>query len=367
MMTEKKIKHGMSGRSMVLAAALWTVMSLGAGCGPRDEVRVRQVPKESRFELPVQNAKATEHQRATPVPARMLAAMVQQPTRVWFFKMVGSPDGVRAQRGEFRKLLESLTFDAEGEPRWDLPESWTEQPGSGMRKATFRTSSAARSPSISVISLTAPQDVLSNVNRWRDQLQLPPLEAGELADQVDTFDVAGSEVTLADIFGTVQMAAAGGGPMAAAPRGAQSTNPALQEFTYQAPAEWSQAPASGMRKAAFAVKEGDNTAEVTVISLPSGAGQLLPNVNRWRGQLGLDPLEESEVMSIVRAMQIDETDGHYIQRMAENPAGTGQATIAAMVLHGGTVWFFKLTGDDELVQQEEANFEKFLDSVKFAN
>ncbi|TXT22045.1 MAG: hypothetical protein FD138_3793, partial [Planctomycetota bacterium] len=40
-------------------------------------------------------------------------------------------------------------------------------------------------------------------------------------------------------------------------------------------------------------------------------------------------------------------------------------TIGVIVPRGDSAWFFKLTGDVELAQREKANFEAFVQSVKF--
>jgi hypothetical protein len=83
--------------------------------------------------------------------------------------------------------------------------------------------------------------------------------------------------------------------------------------------------------------------------------------------LGLEPLDEQSVNSAVRSMPIGGHDGQYVELMTENSEEGGQATLAAMVPHGGAIWFFKLTGNNELVQREESNFENFLDSVEFTD
>ena len=65
-------------------------------------------------------------------------------------------------------------------------------------------------------------------------------------------------------------------------------------LTFSIPEGWRAGKRSMMRKAAFVVGDGESTAEITVIDLSRGAGELLPNVNRWRGQVDpdLEPLDE---------------------------------------------------------------------------
>jgi len=62
---------------------------------------------------------------------------------------------------------------------WDAPEGWTEIEGSGMRHVTFRIGKNAE-----CYILFLPGEgggVARNINRWRRQMQQPPLEAPAIA------------------------------------------------------------------------------------------------------------------------------------------------------------------------------------------
>ena len=67
------------------------------------------------------------------------------------------------------------------------------------------------------------------------------------------------------------------------------------KLSFDAPKQWQQGPASGMRKAAFAVADANQKAEITVIDLEPAAAALLPNVNRWRDQVGLKEVNQAEL------------------------------------------------------------------------
>src|SRR6201993_3125086 len=58
-----------------------------------------------------------------------------------------------------------------------------------------------------------------------------------------------------------------------------------------APPGWEPQPLSQMRQASFLAK-GDNgaIADISFVSLGSGAGNVLDNVNRWLDQLGQPPI-----------------------------------------------------------------------------
>ena len=67
---------------------------------------------------------------------------------------------------------------------------------------------------------------------------------------------------------------------------------------WRSPKDWHELAGSGMRAATFEIGEGDSRLECSVIPLPADdpttTDYLLSNINRWRGQVGLDRLSEKE-------------------------------------------------------------------------
>ncbi|MFW5829159.1 MAG: hypothetical protein ACOCXA_02755 [Planctomycetota bacterium] len=66
---------------------------------------------------------------------------------------------------------------------WDLPEGWRKVPATGMREASFEADTEA-GPAMVNVFLLPPQGRLANVNRWRGQLDLSPLDEQALAEAV---------------------------------------------------------------------------------------------------------------------------------------------------------------------------------------
>src|ERR1700694_1652515 len=87
-----------------------------------------------------------------------------------------------------------------GAVTWQAPADWEEQPASGPRRGTFKIH--GKDGSEADLSITAfPGDVgglLANVNRWRGQIQLPPLTQPDLA-QVVTPLSASSRISFVEI------------------------------------------------------------------------------------------------------------------------------------------------------------------------
>ncbi len=78
-----------------------------------------------------------------------------------------------------------------------LPEGWTENPGSGMRKVSY--SIDGTSIDFYLISL-AMGDITSNVNRWRGQVGLTSSAPEDIAKDVQPFQIDGHDVNYIEIY-----------------------------------------------------------------------------------------------------------------------------------------------------------------------
>src|SRR5688572_4528535 len=87
---------------------------------------------------------------------------------------------------------------------WIAPAEWKEAPKGELRLASFRINGengAQADLSVIALSGTAGGD-LSNVNRWRGQVGLPPVPADELPKLSEKVDVGGFDGELFDLNGT---------------------------------------------------------------------------------------------------------------------------------------------------------------------
>jgi hypothetical protein len=130
-----------------------------------------------------------------------------------------------------------------------------------------------------------------------------------------------------------------------------------------------------MRKLAFHIADGESKAEFTAIDFPASAGPMMSdpvaNVNRWRGEVGLAPITADQLKTTTETIPVDGPNGKLGATLVvaipdETQPKADRATLAAMVNTGEQIWFFKLTGDRNLVAAERDNFESFLKSVRFA-
>lgn len=144
--------------------------------------------------------------------------------------------------------------------------------------------------------------------------------------------------------------------------------PSLPRLTWATPGGWEEAAPGEMRYASFRVQgEGGQTADVGVFPLPGMAGTDLGNVNRWRGQVGLEPVTEEQLAGITQAVVVGGQTAKVYDLAGENP-GSGDKTriLAAILRREGIAWFIKMTGDDSLVAGQKAAFNDFLKSLKFS-
>lgn len=125
------------------------------------------------------------------------------------------------------------------------------------------------------------------------------------------------------------------------------------------PAGWQTQAPGAMRVASFSVAGvNGGKAEVAVTHFPGSVGSEESNVNRWRREVGLSPITETEVTS--EPVTVDADTGKLYDF-----TGITNRTVVADVPHNGESWFFKMHGDKETVTAGREEFVEFLKSVKF--
>src|SRR5437764_10102114 len=74
------------------------------------------------------------------VKQRLLGAFINSEEGLWAIKLMGPEDDVASHKDEFEQFVKSIRLAGKGKqrPEWSMPKSWDEQPGSGIRYATFR-------------------------------------------------------------------------------------------------------------------------------------------------------------------------------------------------------------------------------------
>lgn len=129
---------------------------------------------------------------------------------------------------------------------------------------------------------------------------------------------------------------------------------------WEVPAGWEVLPSTALKKGNFQVREGDAYAEITVIGFNGDVGGPLANINRWRQQVGLGPVEAPFVESLAT---VDIKAGEA--KVVEICGCEGKSIYGALLAKSGQTWFFKMMGDTHIVEKEKDHFLVFLKSVDF--
>jgi hypothetical protein len=133
------------------------------------------------------------------------------------------------------------------------------------------------------------------------------------------------------------------------------------------PAGWQEMAAGQFLVAKFVVSGPDNDQAAINVSMSGGeGGGLTGNVNRWRGQLGLSTLAGAELDQSITS--IDTTSGKAsLVDFSGKDARTGQDArlVGAIVPQGGRTWFYKLMGNEKVVQNQKDAFTKFVQTAKY--
>ena len=153
-------------------------------------------------------------------------------------------------------------------------------------------------------------------------------------------------------------------PAMAAPPASES---AQSPLTWTKPDGWTEVPPSEMRLASFKMAGANGKqADVSIVPLPGMAGTDDANVNRWRGQVGLSDASSDELQKSAETVEAGGQPAQLYDIAGTNPAGGGAQRILGVIQHrDGMAWFYKMTGDADLVEQQKSTFVEFLKSLKF--
>jgi hypothetical protein len=311
--------------------------------------------------------------------------------------------------------------------QYTLPAGWEKKALTQMRVASFGIAQNGKQADVSVIPLggMAGNDP-ANVNRWRGQVglsSLPDDELAKLAEKVsvgdvpgDLYDLAGTSPGSGDaerILGVILhrddtawffkmtgeaalveaqkpafisflksvqfggLAApstmdlsklppshpeiAGMTPAVPAPSADDASKP-----TWTVPTGWQEGQLSQFLIAKYVIAgDGGAQAAVNVSSLAGDGGGLLPNVNRWRAQLGLAPETDTDIANLPT---IDASGAKAtLIEFSGTDARTGKAAqlVGVVLPLGGQTWFYKLMGDAGVVAQQKDALIKFVQSAKY--
>jgi hypothetical protein len=134
--------------------------------------------------------------------------------------------------------------------------------------------------------------------------------------------------------------------------------------TWTVPAGWAKLEQQRpMRYATFTAGEGANQVEVVLSTFPGDVGGLIPNINRWRGQVGLGPITQDQLAASATAFENPGFTGYTMRLKGET-----QHMLGAIIkdAKADRSWFVKITGTPAALDAHEAAFTAFAKSFGVA-
>jgi hypothetical protein len=300
-----------------------------------------------------------------------------------------------------------------------VPEGWQEKQASEMRVASFTAPSPkGKAADVSVIPMPIIGRDMELVNMWRSQVHLPETTDPNAVNQAEAVTIAGDQgrlfsfvseqpmignsrqrmliavstrgamswffkMTGEDAVVTAEkpkflqflksVSFAENAPlpaqMAAVPAAPSSNGTANVPSIWTVPTGWQSIPPSQFLLVEFSVPGANGAkAEVNVATMGGTGGGVLPNVNRWRGQLGLNAIAEGDLTQLAQPLDVPGGKATLVDFEGVN-AKTGSPTrlVAVIVLQNDQAWFYKLMGDKQVVAQQKDAFTKFIQSANYAN
>ena len=288
---------------------------------------------------------------------------------------------------------------------WKLPEGWKETAPSKVSFASFAIAAKEGEATVNISQLPdlRGREMLV-VNMWREQVGQPPLneeEAGKALTPVtaagspaQSFEVAGMrdgkamrivtamlhrpeaswffklagdeaavlahKTEFLEFVKTVRFVEGGEAdrlPAPPAPPASAAETSSPPAFKWAVPEGWQAVAPGQMQVAKFSVPEQNGTkAEVAVSVFPSESGGTLANVNRWRQQLGLEPVEEAALKNYVTPL--DAAPDALLVDLANEQ----RRMLGAIVPRDGRWWFYKMMGDAPAVAAARESFVAFAKS-----
>lgn len=396
---------------------------LAVGCEPSVSVRVYDAPKSDTEFVSgplagsggsaggVGSAKGgSTSPAAISGKRRILGAVIPMESGCYFIKATDSPERLEPLMGDFHEIVSQFAIsDATGKPERNFPEGWVMNPRNDIAMAEFVSPQSTGSIKFTVTVLAMPPAsewpgyLLSNINRWRGQLQLPELSTDSLANELVSVNRQGSLLPgfIFDATGTGSGAMGGSRPFP--PSGAQALpggTPASEksqpmpaskpetaqpasngtggsdvsdagstrpELKYDTPEGWKLAPGAPFRLATFAVEGAEGTGEVTVsmaVDNPLANSMMwFQQITREGDQDKLKLLAEASISAAEKLVVSDKEAVLYTIRDGDNQDSPALLVASIPSEQPELHLFVKLRGDNRFVAAQRDKLVQFVKSL----
>lgn len=143
-------------------------------------------------------------------------------------------------------------------------------------------------------------------------------------------------------------------PMPPTPTGAAA-------LAWTLPKDWTETRPGGMRVATLVPPVSG--IDISVTALPGPAGGELANVNRWRGQIGLEPVDDAGLARLRTAVKAPAGTLSVYDFTSDGATAT-RMVVALFTAETGSTWFIKMTGEAKAVGQVRPDFLRLLETLR---
>jgi len=154
------------------------------------------------------------------------------------------------------------------------------------------------------------------------------------------------------------------------PTTSPSPSTSKSPYAWSLPDGWSAKPPSGMRLATIVIPAPTTSTSQTPLeaSMTELGGDLVGNINRWRGQVNLTPLSPEKVMTSLKSFASPlGREGKGYLSLIVNPQSPDKAILGAIIPRpSGRSIFIKIQGNAQDLQTIQPLVLSFSESLKKA-
>ena len=324
---------------------------------------------------------------------RILGAVIPDGGNVYFVKATDNIARVTSAESSFRSIVEQFAIDPEsGSPKLELPPGWSlklldnANAGIGLSEMIAEINfEAVGGPirfTISQYNMPTEQAMwdeylLSQINRWRGQLELSPIGVPDLQKELPTIPRDGAALP-AYLFD-----ANGGGAKTSSktiqnpivptvPPSTQLDQPPSRPpltLVYDKPDGWELQAARAYREATFKVTKDAKEGEVTVSTAKDSPVQ---NAAMWIGQVvpnsAPTTLESLAMKTVAEAETIQAgkiAARLYSIRASDQPDARALLVVAIPMGNDGMCMFVKLNCELRMMKEVKSTFLSFVNSLRW--
>jgi len=284
------------------------------------------------------------------------AAVVPDGARLWVFRTTCRADCAAKSEDRLLEVVGGASFPFWGPAgiRLKLPDGMREVEGFGATftrihfDVGFEGQEHPHQIDVQPIATWGLDCVPRLVNLWRTYLGLDPAADSKLREMFRPLDPEDESAGVLVAFA---------GPPFPERAPAESADP---EIEYDVPAGWQRVEPGVMSLASLTFEEDGEMLDLAVIRLAGTAGGLHANVNRFRAQVGLEPLTEEQIDRDIRPITVLGKVGQLYEAVGEE-----RTVVSVYIADNDATWFVRLKGPKGLAAGQRTEFEEFLGSLRF--